>query len=59
MYLYDYIQDISSYFVENQVEMESKFYTDDILFIAIFLPLSVESLSLQFTTQKTIPQSIK
>ena len=36
MYLYDYIQDISSYFVENQVEMESKFYTDDSLVYSDF-----------------------
>lgn len=31
MYLYDYIEDLSEYFIENQVQMESKFYTDDSL----------------------------
>ena len=36
MYLYDYIEDISSYFIENQVEMESKFYTDDSLVYSDF-----------------------
>lgn len=36
MYLYDYIEDLSSYFVENQVEMESKFYTDDSLVYSDF-----------------------
>ncbi len=36
IYLYDYIEDLSSYFVENQVEMESKFYTDDSLVYSDF-----------------------
>ncbi len=31
LYLYDYIEEFSEYFIQNQVEMEAKFYTDDSL----------------------------
>ncbi len=31
IYLYDYIEELSEYFIQNQVEMEAKFYTDDSL----------------------------
>ncbi len=36
LYLYDYIKELSDYFVENQVEMEAKFYTDDSLVYSDF-----------------------
>lgn len=36
IYLYDYIEELSDYFIENQVEMEAKFYTDDSLVYSDF-----------------------
>ena len=36
IYLYDYIKEISEYYIENQIEMEAKFYTDDSLVYSDF-----------------------
>lgn len=36
LYLYDYVEELSEYFVDNQVEMDAKFYTDDSLVYSDF-----------------------